>query len=44
MSSSGPLEIELVHWQLWEFAQGRVVRVRMYDTRDEALAHAEGAG
>jgi hypothetical protein len=38
------LEIQLVHWQLWELAAGRVVRVRMYDTRDEALAHAEEAG
>jgi hypothetical protein len=38
------LEIELVHWQLWELSGGKVVRVRMYDTRDEALGFAEGTG
>jgi hypothetical protein len=38
------LEIELVHWQLWELSGGKVVRVRMYDTRDEALSSAKGSG
>ena len=38
------LEVELVQWQLWELAGDRVVRVRMYDTREEALARAEEAG
>ena len=38
------LDVELVQWQLWEFAGGRVVRIRMYDTREEALAHAEEPG
>ena len=38
------LEIELVHWQLWELSSGRVVRVRMYDTLDEALRCAQRTG
>jgi hypothetical protein len=38
------LEIELVHWQLWELSSGKVVRVRMYDTLDEALSCARGTG
>src|SRR4051794_20439426 len=38
------LEVELVQWQLWELSGGKVVRVRMYDTRDEALTHAKETG
>jgi ketosteroid isomerase-like protein len=38
------LELELEHWQVWELSDGRVVSVRMYDTREQALARAEGSG
>jgi hypothetical protein len=38
------LEIELVQWQVWELSGGKVVRVRMYDTHDEALTHAKETG
>jgi hypothetical protein len=35
------LQIELVHWQLWEFAEGKVVSCRMYDSREDALGAVE---
>ena len=38
------LEIELVQWQLWELSGGKVVRVRMYETHDQALTHAKETG
>jgi hypothetical protein len=41
--SSG-LEIELVQWQLVELSGGKVVRIRMFDTRDEALEAAQPPG
>jgi hypothetical protein len=38
------LEIELVQWQLVEVSGGKVVRIRIFDTRDEAVARGEGSG
>jgi hypothetical protein len=38
------LEIELVQWQLVELSGGKIVRIRIFDTRDEALRCAEGTG
>jgi len=38
------LDIELVQWQLVELSGGKVVRMRIFDTRDEALRSAEGTG
>jgi hypothetical protein len=38
------LEIELVQWQLVELSGGKVVRIRIFDTRDEALAAARATG
>jgi hypothetical protein len=35
------LEIELVQWQLVELSGGKVVRMRIFDTRDQALAAAQ---
>jgi hypothetical protein len=37
------LEVQLVHWQLWDVAGGKVCRIRMYDERDEAIAQLEAA-
>jgi hypothetical protein len=38
------LEIELVLWQLVELSGGKVVRIRIFDTREEALGSAKGTG
>jgi hypothetical protein len=38
------LEIELVQWQLVELSGGKVVRMRIFDTRDEALTRAQDSG
>jgi hypothetical protein len=35
------LEIELVQWQLVELSGGKIVRMRIFDTRDHALAAAQ---
>jgi hypothetical protein len=35
------LEIELVQWQLVELSGGKIVRMRIFDTRDQALAAAQ---
>lgn len=38
------LEIELVQWQLVELSGGKVVRIRIFDTRDEAVGSAGSSG
>jgi hypothetical protein len=38
------LEIELVQWQLVELSGSKVVRMRLFDTRDQAVAAARATG